>query len=44
MDGSGYPSGLSNGDILMGARILRVADVVEAMAKSVMIQEWWMPV
>ena len=32
MDGSGYPSGLSNGDILMEARILSVADVVEAMA------------
>ena len=32
MDGSGYPSGLSNGDILMEARILCVADVVEAMA------------
>ena len=32
MDGSGYPLGLSNGDIVMGARILCVADVVEAMA------------
>ena len=32
MDGSGYPSGLSNGDILTEARILCVADVVEAMA------------
>ena len=32
MDGSGYPLGMSNGDILMGARILCVADVVEAMA------------
>jgi len=32
MDGSGYPMGLSNGDILMEARILCVADVVEAMA------------
>lgn len=32
MDGSGYPLGLSNGDILMEARILCVADVVEAMA------------
>jgi len=31
-DGSGYPRGLSNGEILMEARILAVADVVEAMA------------
>ena len=32
MDGSGYPSGLSGEDIIMEARILAVADVVEAMA------------
>jgi len=32
VDGSGYPQGLSDGDILMKARILAVADVVEAMA------------
>lgn len=32
MDGSGYPSGLKYGDILLEARILGVADVVEAMA------------
>ncbi|GAF81991.1 unnamed protein product, partial [marine sediment metagenome] len=32
MDGSGYPSGLSGEDILLEARILAVADVVEAMA------------
>ena len=32
MDGSGYPSGLSRGEILLEARILTVADVVEAMA------------
>jgi PAS domain S-box-containing protein len=31
MDGSGYPQGLSNGDILIEARILGVADVVESM-------------
>ncbi len=31
MDGSGYPQGLSNGDILLEARILAVADVIEAM-------------
>jgi len=32
IDGSGYPKGLKNGDILMEAKILSVADVVEAMA------------
>jgi len=32
MDGSGYPQGLSGKSILMEARILGVADVVEAMA------------
>ena len=32
MDGSGYPRGLSGEEILMEARILGVADVVEAMA------------
>ena len=32
MDGSGYPQALSGDDILMEARILCVADVVEAMA------------
>ena len=32
MDGSGYPLGLSGDDILMGGRILAVADVVEAMS------------
>ena len=32
MDGSGYPQGLSGQDILIEARILCVADVVEAMA------------
>jgi HD-GYP domain-containing protein (c-di-GMP phosphodiesterase class II) len=32
MDGSGYPSGLAGDEILMEARILAVADVVEAMA------------
>jgi putative nucleotidyltransferase with HDIG domain len=31
-DGSGYPAGLSGDDILLEARILGVADVVEAMA------------
>jgi len=31
MDGSGYPFGLSGDEILMEARILAVADVVEAM-------------
>lgn len=32
MDGSGYPSGLSGEEIYLEARILGVADVVEAMA------------
>jgi response regulator RpfG family c-di-GMP phosphodiesterase len=31
MDGSGYPRGLKGNEILLGARILAVADVVEAM-------------
>jgi len=31
LDGSGYPRGLKNGDIMLEARILAVADVVEAM-------------
>jgi PAS domain S-box-containing protein/putative nucleotidyltransferase with HDIG domain len=32
MNGSGYPQGLAGGDILVEARIMEVADVVEAMA------------
>ncbi|MBU4414890.1 MAG: HD domain-containing protein, partial [Proteobacteria bacterium] len=32
MDGSGYPKGLLGKEILIEARILGVADVVEAMA------------
>jgi len=32
LDGSGYPLGLKGGDILPEARIIAVADVVEAMA------------
>ena len=32
MDGSGYPSGLSGEKIIIEARILAVADVVEAMS------------
>ena len=32
VDGSGYPAGLSGKDIILEARILAVADVVEAMA------------
>ena len=31
LDGSGYPNGLKGDAILPGARILAVADVVEAM-------------
>ncbi len=34
MDGSGYPAGLSGEDILLEARILGVADVVEAMTSD----------
>jgi len=32
MDGSGYPDGLKGEEIILEARILGVADVVEAMA------------
>ncbi|OEU67354.1 MAG: hypothetical protein BBJ57_10500 [Desulfobacterales bacterium PC51MH44] len=32
MDGSGYPDGITGENIILGARILAVADVVEAMA------------
>jgi len=32
LDGSGYPRGLKGGEIMPGARILTVADVVESMA------------
>ncbi|PKM78453.1 MAG: hypothetical protein CVU90_01560 [Firmicutes bacterium HGW-Firmicutes-15] len=31
LDGSGYPNGISGSDIIMEARIIAVADVVEAM-------------
>ncbi len=31
LDGSGYPAGLNGAEILMGTRILSIADVVEAM-------------
>jgi len=32
LDGSGYPDGLRGDDILLGSRIIAVADVVQAMA------------
>ena len=32
LDGSGYPSGLKGDEIILEARILIVADVVEAMS------------
>ena len=32
LDGSGYPRGLRGGEIILEARILAVADAVEAMA------------
>jgi HD-GYP domain-containing protein (c-di-GMP phosphodiesterase class II) len=31
LDGSGYPRGLTGDEVLPGARVLAVADVVEAM-------------
>jgi putative two-component system response regulator len=34
MDGSGYPLGLSGEEITIEARIMAVADVVEAMASD----------
>jgi HD-GYP domain-containing protein (c-di-GMP phosphodiesterase class II) len=33
MDGSGYPAGLRGDEIIMPARIIAVADVVEAMTQ-----------
>ena len=33
-DGSGYPSGLSKGEICIGARVIAVADVVDSMASA----------
>lgn len=32
IDGSGYPQGLKNGEIILEARIVAVADVIEAMS------------
>ena len=32
LDGSGYPQGLKNGQIILEARILAVADTIEAMS------------
>jgi putative nucleotidyltransferase with HDIG domain len=34
IDGSGYPAGLRNGQILLEARVLAVADVVEAISSN----------
>lgn len=34
LDGSGYPFGLKNSDIMIEAKILAVADTIEAMASS----------
>jgi len=41
MDGSGYPRGLKEEEILIEARILAVADVVEAMASHRPIARPW---
>ena len=41
MDGSGYPRNLKGADILLGARIMAVADVVETMALTVPIEQPW---
>lgn len=32
LDGSGYPDGLKDGDICVGARVMAVADIVEAIS------------
>ena len=34
MDGSGYPSGISGEEIILEARVLAVADVVEAISSQ----------
>ena len=34
MDGSGYPNGIKDKDIILESRILAVADVVEAMSSA----------
>ena len=34
LDGSGYPRGLTDSEILMEAKIIAVADVVESMASN----------
>lgn len=34
MDGSGYPAGLKGDDIILGARIIAVADVVQSMSMA----------
>jgi HD-GYP domain-containing protein (c-di-GMP phosphodiesterase class II) len=41
MDGSGYPRNLKGDDILIEARILTVADVVEAMASHRPYRPGW---
>ena len=32
LDGSGYPTGLAGSDILIGARVIAVADIIDAMS------------
>ena len=41
INGSGYPRNLKGNEILVEARILAVADVVEAMASTVLIVHHW---
>jgi HD-GYP domain-containing protein (c-di-GMP phosphodiesterase class II) len=41
MDGSGYPRNLKGDEIIMEARILAVADVVEAMASHRPYRSAW---
>ena len=41
MDGSGYPAGLKGDEILIEAKVLMVADVVEAIASTVLIVLPW---
>ena len=41
LDGSGYPRGLKNGEILLEAQIVSVADAVEAIVRTVLTGLPW---